>query len=193
MTEPFSHFAELLDRARHSDIKEPTAMTLATVGLDGIPSARMVLLKSFDDRGFTFFTNLGSRKAAELSRTPTAALCFHWQPLELQVRIRGTVERVSDEEADAYFATRPRGSQIGAWASLQSRPLTSREVLETRVLEIEQRFAGQEVPRPDSWSGYRVVPEEIEFWAARSSRLHEREVYTYDPEAEAWGVTRLYP
>src|SRR5680860_150141 len=155
MTEPFTRFADLLDRARHSDIKEPTAMTLATVGMDGIPSARMILLKSFDERGFTFFTNLESRKAAELGRTPAAALCFHWQPLELQVRIRGPVERVSDEDADAYFATRPRGSQIGAWASLQSRPLPSRETLEARVSEMERRFADQDVPRPDSWSGYR--------------------------------------
>lgn len=193
MIEPYTRFAELLDRAHQADIKEPTAMTLATVGVDGIPSARMVLLKSFDERGFTFYTNLESRKAAELARTPAAALCFHWQPLELQVRIRGTVERVSDDEADTYFASRPRGSQIGAWASLQSRPLPSRETLEERVREMEERFAGTNVPRPDIWSGYRVVPCEIEFWAARSSRLHEREVYTFDEPNDTWGVERLYP
>lgn len=192
--DPFARFAALLGRARESGIPEPTAVALATSRADGTPSARMVLLKDFDERGFTFYTNLGSRKAGEIGETGAAALCFHWQPLETQVRIEGAVEPVEDGEADAYFASRPRGSQIGAWASRQSEPLGSVEELRRRAAEVETRFAGGEVPRPPFWSGFRVVPERIEFWQGRPDRLHEREVYVRDAKApEGWRFERLYP
>ncbi|HEV2131373.1 MAG TPA: pyridoxamine 5'-phosphate oxidase [Longimicrobiaceae bacterium] len=193
-SDPLRRFAELYERALQSDILEPTAMTLATVGEGGRPSARVVLLKGFDARGFVFYTNLESRKGRELRAHPLAALCFHWQPLEVQVRIEGRVEQVSDDEADIYFASRPRGSQIGAWSSLQSAPLPSRAELEARIREIEQRFAGREVPRPPFWSGFRVVPERIEFWKNQPSRLHERDVYHADASAPGgWRVEQLYP
>lgn len=192
--DPFRRFGELLARARQTDLAEPTAMALATVGPDGRPSARMVLLKEFDARGFVFYTNLGSRKARHLEQNPFAALCFHWQPLEVQVRIEGRVEPVSEAEADAYFASRPRGSQIGAWASRQSEPLASRSELDARIRQIEQRFADRDVPRPSFWSGFRVVPERIEFWTGQPSRLHDRDVYTPGgAPASEWQVVQLYP
>jgi pyridoxamine 5'-phosphate oxidase len=192
--EPFHRFGALLERAIALGIPEPTAMALATAGPDGRPSARMVLLKGFDEHGFVFYTNLESRKARELESTPFAALCFHWQPMEVQVRIEGAVQPVSAEEADEYFASRPRGSQEGAWASLQSARLPSREELEERVTEVHERFAGHEVPRPPFWSGFRVIPDRIEFWQGRPSRLHDRDVYTRDPEAPGgWRVGQLYP
>ena len=194
ITDPFDRFGELLEQARRADIVEPTAMALATVDGAGRPAVRMVLLKGFDRTGFVFFTNLESRKAADLAANPRAALCFHWQPLEIQVRVEGTVTPVSAEEADAYFASRPRGSQIGAWASLQSRPLPARQELEERILETEARYAGAEVPRPPFWSGFRVAPDRIEFWSGRPSRLHDREVYHADSAAAGgWRVERLYP
>ena len=174
-----------------SDILEPTAMALGTADARGRPSVRMVLLKGFDERGFSFYTNLESRKAAELAENPVAALCFHWQPMEVQVRIEGRVEPVSEAEADEYFASRPRGSQVGAWASKQSRPLPDRSELEARIAEIEARFADAEIARPGFWSGYRVVPERIEFWYGRASRLHEREVFMRS--GDGWEVERLYP
>ncbi len=192
MKDPFSRFADLLARARRADIEEPTAMALATADGDGRPSVRMVLLKDFDDRGFVFYTNLESRKAAQMRANPYAALCFHWQPLLAQVRIEGSIVQVSDVEADEYFATRPRGSQIGAWASLQSQPLSSYAELEQRVLDIQRRFEGREVPRPPFWSGYRLVPDRIEFWSGRPDRLHERELFERDP-AGGWTVRMLYP
>lgn len=192
--DPFARFGALLERARGTDLPEPTAMSLSTVGAGGRPSSRMVLLKGFDPRGFVFYTNLGSRKAREIAENPWVALCFHWQPMEAQVRIEGRAEPVSDAEADEYYASRARGSQLGAWASRQSTPLDSRATLEERVREVEARFAGGEVPRPPFWSGFRVVPDRIEFWQGMPSRLHDREVYTRDESAPGgWSVERLYP
>jgi pyridoxamine 5'-phosphate oxidase len=195
-SEPFARFGELLARARaEAEIREPTAMSVATVGEDGRPSIRMVLLKDFDERGFVFYTNLGSRKARDLKGNPHAALCFHWQPFEVQVRIEGRVEQVSDAEADAYYASRPRGSRVGAWASIQSTPLPSYDVLVRRVEELDARFgATGEIPRPPFWSGFRVVPSAIEFWQGRPSRLHERDVYTLQPgDPPQWSVGLLFP
>jgi pyridoxamine 5'-phosphate oxidase len=191
MSDPIARFRELLDQALQTDLREPTAMTLATADAQGRPTARMVLLKGVDERGFVFFTNLDSRKARNLAENPRAALCFHWQPLEIQVRVEGAVSPVDEEEADEYFASRPRGSQVGAWASLQSRPLPARGELEQRVRETEERFAGRPIPRPPFWSGFRVAPERIEFWYGRPSRLHDREVFT--ATADGWSVERLYP
>ncbi len=192
--DPIERFRTLLAEAEALDrtvLPEPTAMTLATVGGDGRPSLRVVLLKGVDERGFVFYTNYESRKGRELLAHPQTALCFHWQPLERQVRIEGDAEPVSPEEADAYFATRARLSQIGAWASRQSRPLSSDAELEERVHEMEERFAGGAVPRPPHWSGFRVVPRRIEFWRNRAFRLHERLIY--ERGGESWRVTRLYP
>lgn len=192
--DPFRRFGELLERARQTNLPEPTAMALATAGMDGRPSVRMVLLKGFDERGFVFYTNLGSRKTRELGANPFAALCFHWQPLEIQIRIEGRTEAVSEAEADAYFATRSRGSRIGARASRQSAPLAARGELEERMRKIEERFANREIPRPPFWSGFRVVPDRIEFWFGRPDRLHERQVYIPDAEAAGgWRVEMLYP
>lgn len=193
-TDPIAHFVALLDEASAIDrriLPEPTAMALATVGDEGQPSVRIVLLKGVDERGFVFYTNYESRKGRELLAHPKAALCFHWQPLERQVRVEGSVEPVAPEEADAYFATRARESQIGAWASLQSETLSSHDVLEARVREMEARFAGRDVPRPPHWSGFLVRPERIEFWRSRAFRLHERIVY--ERAGAGWHVRRLYP
>lgn len=193
-SEPFRRFGELLERAAASDIREPTAMALATASAEGRPSARMVLLKGFDEHGFVFYTNLESRKAADLAANPFAALCFHWQPLEVQVRIEGRVELVTDEEADAYYASRARGSRIGAWASRQSTQLDAYETLVARVAEYEEKYAGADVPRPPFWSGYRVIPDRIEFWFGRPSRLHERELYLLaEGDPPRWTKELLYP
>jgi pyridoxamine 5'-phosphate oxidase len=192
--DPIAHFQTLLAAAQNIDraiLAGPTAMTLATVGGDGQPSARLVLLKMVDARGFVFYTNLRSRKGRELATNPRAALTFHWQPLEVQVRIEGTAVRVDDAEADAYFATRARGSQIGAWASDQSEPLSSDRELEARVAELEKRYAGRDVPRPPHWSGYRVVPHRIEFWRNRPSRLHERRLF--ERVDGGWREQLLFP
>ena len=186
-------FTDLLEQAKRSPDPEPTAMTVATVGRDGRPAARTVLLKAFDERGFVFFTNFSSRKGRQLAANPQAALLFHWKHLRegVQVKIEGTVEPVSAAEADAYFASRPRGSQIGAWASLQSQPLASRELFDRRVADVEKRYEGQDVPRPPHWSGFRVVPERIEFWYGAQFRLHERQCY--ERVDGAWTQAMLYP
>lgn len=172
-------------------IPEPTATVLATVDENGAPDARVVLLKNFDARGFTFFTNLGSPKAWQLDKTPRAALCFYWMPLDKQVRIRGGIERASEAEADEYFASRPKESQIGAWASKQSEPLEGRFELETRVALFAARYGFGKVPRPDFWAGYRLAPEQIEFWLKRPFRLHERLLYTRT--GDSWEKHYLYP
>lgn len=180
--------AEKIDR---SIIPEPNAMSLGTVDKDGQPSVRIVLLKGFDERGFVFYTNYEGRKGRELLEQPKAALCFYWAPLDIQVRIEGTVTKVADKEADAYFASRERRSQIGAWASRQSRPVESPTALDERVARYEKEFAGRDVRRPDFWSGFRVSPDRIEFWKGKPSRLHERHLYTRD--GDGWRIATLYP
>ncbi|MDQ6886672.1 MAG: pyridoxamine 5'-phosphate oxidase [Gemmatimonadota bacterium] len=192
--DPLELFQEWFARARAVDrslLPEPTAMALATTDSDGRPGVRMVLLKDADARGFVFYTNTESRKGRELIAHPRAALCFHWQPLELQVRIEGETEMVSDAEADAYFASRARVSQLGAWASSQSRVMAQDEDLEARLHEMERRFEGAAVPRPAYWSGFRVVPTRFEFWRNRPFRLHDRQLY--ERSEDGWLVTRLYP
>jgi pyridoxamine 5'-phosphate oxidase len=180
--------AEKLDR---SIIPEPNAMSLATIGNRDQPSVRIVLLKAFDERGFVFYTSYDGKKGRQLLAHPRAALCFYWAPLSLQIRIEGRVTKVSDEEADAYFATRERGSQIGAWASRQSEPLETPIALDERVARYEKEFEGKAVPRPGYWSGFRVWPERIEFWKGKPNRLHERHLYTRD--GEGWLIETLYP
>jgi pyridoxamine 5'-phosphate oxidase len=186
-------FTELLEEAKASDDPEPTAMTVATVGKNGQPSARTVLLKSFDERGFVFYTNFESSKGRQLADNPRAALLFHWKMIRdgIQVKVEGSVEPVTAAEADAYFATRPRASQIGAWASLQSRTLESRDILEKRMSEVEERYKNVLVPRPPHWSGFRVVPELVEFWYGARYRLHERQ--RFERIDGQWRKRMLYP
>lgn len=184
----FQHFYE---QVKETPVNEPAAMTLATVNAQGRPSTRTVLLKGFDRRGFVFFTNLESRKGGHLAENPWAALCFYWDSLAMQVLIEGSTEKVRDQESDEYFSTRPRKSQIGAWASMQSRPLENRATLLARVAAYGARFAGRTIPRPPFWGGIRVVPERIEFWTKKPFRLHDRLVY--EKEADIWKVVRLYP
>ncbi len=190
--DPIALFAAWLAEAEASEPNDPTAMTLATIGADGAPSARMVLLKDADAQGFVFYTNTESRKGVELDAAGRAAMVFHWKSLRRQVRVEGTVERVSDTEADGYFATRARGSQIGAWASDQSRPMTGRFALEKRVASFAAKFGAGTVPRPPHWTGYRLVPAAIEFWRDRPFRLHERILYTRSRSGR-WAAERLYP
>jgi pyridoxamine 5'-phosphate oxidase len=196
--EPFSLFEDWLADASRSEINDPNGMALATVGASGMPNVRMVLLKGLDGpeqtpRGFVFYTNLESAKGGELAANPQAALLFHWKSLERQVRVRGAVSRVGGEEADAYFASRPRLSRIGAWASSQSRALESRFALEKSVASFTAKFGAGEVPRPPHWSGFRVVPVEIEFWASRPFRLHDRLVFRRAAPDHPWQTARLYP
>ena len=189
--DPFALFDRWFAEARASEPNDPEAMALATAAADGRPSVRMVLLKGHGPDGFVFYTNLDSRKGGEVAANPAVALLFHWKSLRRQVRIEGMAEPVSDAEADSYFASRSRDSQIGAWASDQSRPLDRRETFEARCAELSRRFEGQPVPRPPRWSGYRVRPDAIEFWSDRPHRLHERRLFTRD--GDGWREGLLYP
>jgi pyridoxamine 5'-phosphate oxidase len=191
MADPLHRFAAWLAEASAVEPNDPNAMTLATATPDGRPSARMVLLKGADAQGFVFYTNLESRKSLELAANPVAALLFHWKSLRRQVRIEGAVEPVSAAEADAYFATRPALSRLGAWASDQSRPLPSRAVLEARLAAMKSRFGEENIPRPPHWSGWRLVPEVFEFWQDMPFRLHERLVFTRGPHG--WEIGQIYP
>ena len=190
--DPIRQFEAWMRQRVAAPVPEPGAMILATATPDGRPAARTVLLRHADAQGFVFFTNYESRKGSELAANPRAALLFYWGDLERQIRIEGTVEKVSPEESDAYFATRPRGSRLGAWASEQSRVIAGREVLEERMRRLEAQFAGREVPRPPHWGGYRLVPDRIEFWQGRLNRLHDRLEYVRLPEG-GWRLQRLAP
>jgi pyridoxamine 5'-phosphate oxidase len=190
--DPLSEVARLLTRAHEEESHDATAATLATADTEGRPSARIVLIKDIDEAGITFYTNLDSRKAHDLRANPRAALCIYWPTLHKQVRVEGEVKTVGDAEADAYFTSRPRGSQIGAWASKQSEPLDSRRDLVKGFLGAQARFAGQRVPRPPFWGGYRLVAERIEIWHNQLYRLHDRFLYQRQAEG-AWTVQRLYP
>ena len=191
--EPFRLFAAWLKEAEASEPNDPNAMALATVDETGLPNVRMVLLKGFDEHGFVFYTNFESRKGREILSAGKAALLFHWKSLRRQVRVRGPVEVVTDAEADAYYASRARGSRIGAWASKQSRPLESRFALEKAVAEYGLKFGIGEIPRPAHWSGFRIVPQVIEFWHDRPFRLHDRIEFSREAPGAAWGKSRLYP
>jgi pyridoxamine 5'-phosphate oxidase len=187
---PITEFLSAIERAASRQI-DTAPVALATADASGRPSTRMVLLRGVDERGFVFHTNYNSRKARELDENPRAALCVHWPAMEEQIRVEGRVERLADDESDAYFDARPRGSQLGAWASNQSAPLATREQLEEEYRATERRFEGQPVPRPPFWGGYRLIPERIEFWYGRPDRLHDRLLYVR--EAGSWTIARLYP
>lgn len=189
--EILERFSQAMQTAEAAGEPEPTAMSLATTDANGRVSVRTMLLKDFDSTGFVFFTNTRSKKAQQLSQCPQAALCMVWKSVFCQVRVEGQVEPVTEFEADEYFATRSRGSQVGAWASLQSEPLDCREALEQLVADVEQKFTGQDVPRPSHWSGYRLIPDMIEFWYGKKSHLHDR--YRFTLKAGQWNRQRLYP
>jgi pyridoxamine 5'-phosphate oxidase len=191
--DPFQLFADWMKDAEKSEPNDPNGTALATVDEEGLPNVRMVLLKGFDERGFVFYTNFESQKGQEILGTMKAALCFHWKSLRRQVRVRGPVEEVSNADADAYFASRPRESRIGAWASKQSRPLEGRFALEAAVAMYAARYAIGEVPRPPYWSGFRIKPLSIEFWHDRPFRLHDRVVFRREKPDGPWTKTRLYP
>ena len=191
LKDPIEQFRRWFDEALSSGLHEPNAMTIITATPDGRPSGRVVLLKSFDERGFVFHTNYEGRKGRELEANPQCALLFYWGELQRQVRVEGRAGRISEEESDAYFRSRPRGGHIGAWASKQSQPVESREMLEQRVRELEAQYEGREIPRPSFWGGYRVEPETFEFWQGRENRLHDRLLYT--PSDGGWKIERLQP
>jgi len=191
--EPLGLFAAWLAEAVTSEPNDPNAMALATVDSDGLPDVRMVLLKGYDADGFVFYSHIDSAKGRELAANPKAALLFHWKSLRRQVRIRGTVSRVTDAEADAYFATRPKQAQIGAWASKQSQPLESRMAFEKAIALNAAKYVIGDVPRPPGWSGWRITPQAMEFWHDRPFRLHDRIIFTRDAPGAAWDKTRLYP
>ncbi len=190
--DPIEQFHEWFDEALSANLHEPNAMTLATALPDARPSACVVLLKGYDERGFVFYTNHEGRKARELEENPHCALVFYWGELERQVRIEGRASRISEEESDAYYASRPRGSQLGAWASEQSRPVERRDLLEQRLRELEDEYEGRKIPRPPFWGGYRVEPEAIEFWQGRENRLHDRLLYRHS-DGRGWRIERLQP
>jgi len=191
LDDPVTHFRAWFEDATKSEPDDPTAMALATADEHGIPAVRMVLLKDVSEAGFVFYTNTGSRKGRDLAANPNAALCFHWSIIGRQVRVTGPVNRVSDEEADAYFASRGRGSQVGAWASRQSQPMEGRFALEKEVAKMAAKFGVSKVPRPDFWTGFRVTPLRVEFWQHRDSRLHDRLVY--HREENGWRTETLFP
>jgi len=191
-SDPIQQFKQWWDAAQHAELDEVNAMTLATASAHAIPSARIVLLKGFDEKGFVFFTNYDSEKGKELAQNPRASLVFFWAPLERQVRIDGRVERLTANDSDEYFNSRPFGSRIGAWASPQSEVVASREFLEKKVNEFEKKFSGGEIPRPPHWGGFRVIPEQVEFWQGRPNRMHDRIRYTGKP-AGKWVIERLAP
>lgn len=191
--DPFALFGEWLEEAKKSEINDPNATSLATVDPDGLPNVRMVLLKDFDEDGFVFYTNFESQKGEEILATKKAAMCFHWKSLRRQVRLRGAVTVVDDAEADTYFASRARGSRIGAWASKQSRPLESRFALEKEVAKFTAKYAVGEIPRPPHWSGFRIAPVYIEFWKDGAFRLHDRVIFHRETETAPWTRTRFYP
>lgn len=189
--DPIAQFSVWFEDAIKAEPSNANAMTLATVGPDGRPSTRMVLLKEHDSQGFVFYTNFNSQKGRELAANPHASLCFYWKSLGRQIRVEGKAGRVSDAEADAYYASRPRGSRIGAWASEQSQPVDSRDVLEARVRDLTAKYGDGEIPRPPHWSGFRVVPDRIEFWTDRPDRLHDRQLFVRTPDG--WSEQRLQP
>ena len=191
--DPVELFGEWFEAAKESGLHLPEALALATATPDGRPSVRMVLLKGFDDRGFRFFTNYESRKGRELDANPRASMCFHWNVLERQVRVEGPVRRTTGDASEAYFRTRSRGSRLGAWASLQSRPLPLRRELEDRLREVTTRFEGEEIPLPTYWGGYELEPRRIEFWQGRADRLHDRLTFEREGLDDPWRTHRLYP
>lgn len=191
--DPFKQFGAWFEEALAAELLEPYAMTVATVGIDGQPSARIVLMRGWDERGFVFFTNYESQKGHEIAHTPRAALLFYWAPLERQIRIEGGVERLTATESDAYFGQRPRGHRLSAWASRQSAVVPDRAFLEAEMQRCEQQFPGDDVPRPDYWGGYRIKPNRFEFWQGRRNRVHDRILFRRDPASGAWKIERLSP
>ncbi len=191
--DPFALFAEWLAKAGETEPNDPNTMALATADAENLPNVRMVLLKDVDACGLTFYTNIESTKGEELKGNPQAAACFHWKTIRRQVRFRGRIEMVSTDEADVYFATRARNAQLGAHASAQSRPMESREALEREIARLDKLYEGEDVPRPDHWSGYRLIPFEIEFWVNRPFRLHDRLVYWRENSSADWQSERVYP
>ncbi len=191
--DPFVLFDAWMEEAKKSEANEPNAMAIATADANGVPNVRMVLLKGADKNGFVFYTNLESAKGTELTQNAHAALCFHWKSLGKQVRVKGSVAKVTDAEADAYFASRPKDSQIGAWASAQSRPMEGRFAFEKEIAKVAAKYALAKVPRPPFWSGFRITPLEIEFWRNRPFRLHDRLVYRRSSPSEPWRTERLFP